>query len=458
MSEEEFRVLEELNNPEEFFGMVATSEDGRPVHITKFGIERVMTRAEALARVQQPVDENDWMSLMNYGTALHVVGDSKKALAVTARAAQLNKNASTLLNLAVVLEAYGRFDESLDLAREAIRRDPTNQFAGLLWAQGMLRQGRWKEAWPAFEWYCWGKIWEPLKEYIPQWEGEPLEGKRILVLQGGGFGDNMMFFRWVGKLKEAGAHVTYACPDTMIPLLTGHPYCDELVPTHEGPETDMLPEVDIWVNKNGEQQYDYFIPIMALPRRFDATVETIPWDGPYIEASKYKRCGLVRSRIQAVKELTQLPMVGFCWKAGEVLDPRRQRSLTREQANKLIAVDNVNWVSLQVMAKDSQGHTSAPLENDGRFMELEIKNWADTARIVADLDLVVTIDTGIMHLAGAMGKPTWVMLSSLSDWKFFLNGDNDPFYPSLRIFRNGQGITGIDKALENVIEALKGLK
>ena len=128
-------------------GMSPRSTDDRPIHMTPFGVERVMTRAEALAINAKTPDPNNWLDLMNYGTALYVLGFSREARAFAAQAAKLQPNSSTLLNLAVIFEGFGEFDKSLMLAEQAVRFDSTNQFAGLLWAQGLLRQGRWKEGW-----------------------------------------------------------------------------------------------------------------------------------------------------------------------------------------------------------------------------------------------------------------------------------------------------------------------
>jgi hypothetical protein len=138
------------------------------------------------------------------------------------------------------------------------------------------------------------------------------------------------------------------------------------------------------------------------------------------------------------------PLVGVCWSGAEKLDPRRHRSLDAEQAKRLLSVQSVEWVSLQY-------DVVPPVE----ILRPAIKDWSDTAAIIDALDMVVTVDTGVMHLAGAMGKPTWVCLPGLSDWKFLLGRSDSVFYPSLRLFRN-KGI-GLDNALDDVIAQLRKL-
>ncbi len=421
----------------------------RPVHPTndampwgQGALEHIMTREEAFEVVARAKGKTpaDWLSWMHLGSALHIAGASEAGLKAAQKACELHRTASTLMNVAVILESFGRFAEALKLSAEAILRDPTDQFAGLLWAQGHLRFGNWRTAWPAFETYCWGKIWEVgLEQYIPQWHDQPLHGKRILVLQGGGFGDNLMFMRWFRNLKEMGAHISYACPDVMVPLLEGHPWIDRLIPTHEGPETDELPEVDIRIG-----DYDYFVPIMGLAKRCGATVENTEMAsalGPYIQSKQ-------RLKYHGIKK----PLVGVCWMGAEKLDPRRHRSLDKQQTIRLLTAGcpYVDWVNLQ-FGMDFPWHSDA--WGQSLFMHTEIKNWSDTASVISQLDLVVTVDTGVMHLAGAMGKPTWAILPGLSDWKFLLNRDDSPFYPTLRLFRN-EGI-GLENALTSCIDALQ---
>jgi hypothetical protein len=424
--------------------------DGRPIHITRdsptgLGIGYIMTRAEAEELIERARGKTpaDWLSWTHIGQALHIIGDSVGGLRCARKAMELYPCSYTLLNTAVILECFGEFDEALELAANAVVMDPTNQFVGLLWAQGHLRRGNWAGAWASFEHYCWGRIWEVgLEQYIPQWQGESLTGKKILILQGGGFGDNLMFMRWFQDLKEMGAHITYACPDVMVPLLEGHPWIDKLMPTHEGPDTDELPELDIDVTKDGVKQFDYFAPIMGLPKRLGVTVESLRWDGPYIKSNRAQRVHRYHAN--------GTPVVGICWAGAEKLDPRRHRSLTVEQRDRLLAIKSVTWVNLQY------GTAVRGIQNP------YIGNWADTAAIVDGLDFVVTVDTGVMHLAGAMGKRTIALIPSLSDWKFGLwknNGNRMHFYPSVQLVRNGEFAKepGLDYAVNWLVSELPRL-
>lgn len=426
----------------------------RPYHLTplgngQFAIEQVMTREEAekiyFDLLAHKFDgSTNWVEIMNLATAMHIIGQSDEALKAAIWAVNLSRNTTTLLNLAVILEAYGRFRESLGYITEAVKMDPTNQFAGLLWAQGLLRSGNWENAWRPFCHYCWQRQWDELGAYLPEWNGEPIKGKKLLVLQGGGIGDNLMFMRWIGEAKKAGAHITYAVMDYMEPLFRGgHPWVDEFTWTHESPESDNLPEFDIFTEKDGKPCFDYFVPLMKLAEIFKAKVETVPWDGPYIKADPE----LVKLRRMCV-DRSVMKKVGICWKAAEVLDPRRHRSLTDEQMRQIVDVPGIDWVSLQYQISVPEGT---------RISEPSIKTLADTAAIIECCDFVVTVDTAQMHLAGAMGKPAWVILPSLSDWKFLTNRTDSPFYPSLRLFRNHSEQIGLQASVDSCIKALKAL-
>ena len=197
-----------------------------------------------------------------------------------------------------------------------------------------------------------------------------------------------------------GAHVTYACPGdarehpehktsgSMVALLEGHPWVDGLIPTHEGPETNWLPEFDAAIMKDGKPCYDYFIPIMGLPNIFRTTVETIPAQYPYLPRPRPDlKITLPEARVRRGAR------VGLCWKAGEVLDPRRHRSLTTAQAEQILQVNHVEWINLQYQ-------TAAPRLIESPAMD----DWLDTQNVIDSLDLVLTVDSGVMHLAAAMGK------------------------------------------------------
>jgi hypothetical protein len=400
---------------------------------TPWGTEHNLTRDEAedLARQMAGKRISDWVTCMNLAGAYLTLGHYELAILWASRAVMLERNSSTLFNLAFAYEMVGRFDKSFPLVEEALARDLSNPFAGLLYAEGLLRRGEWQKGWPLYARYCWGEVWAELRDWRPEWRGpvpdgtgrgEDIAGQRILILPPAqGCGDLIMLLRWCGELKKRGAYVIYTCSAMMETLFQGHKWIDRLVVignTSAAGETVILLE-----------EFDCWACLMSLPSAFGATPETVPWDGPYIEA---KGTGNTEQGI-ACRRNGKL-LVGLCSQAGETNDPRRLRSLSESQREQLLACDSVEWLSLD--------YGRQPL----------IEDWTDTAALVDALDLVVTVDTGVMHLAGAMGKPTWVILPGRSDCKFLLDRSDSPYYPSLRLFRN-QG-AGTANAVESVISAL----
>jgi hypothetical protein len=374
----------------------------------------------------------DWQGSMNLASALGIAARYEEAEFWARRALALARNGSTLFNLAFILESMGNFDESFRLAEEAVAFDPTNKFAGLFYAEALLRRGDWDRGWIRFERHCWGNEWLELARYRPEWHGpvsygtgrgpvpdgtghgEPIAGKRIFLIPIGGAGDHIFFFRWAGELKRAGATVILGCSAPLEPLFAGHEWADRVVPVSTNKNEETIITFD---------EFDLFCPLMGLPRRFGARPGNCPWEGPYIKAKR-----------KVELERNGKPLVGLCSQAGELNEPRRVRSMTQSQAQALTAIDSVEWVSLE--------YGRQPLIHD----------WADTAALIEALDLVVTVDTGVAHLAGAMGKPTWVVLQGRSGWQYLLHRNDSPIYPSWRLFRN-EG-PGMDNAVEKVAKEL----
>jgi tetratricopeptide (TPR) repeat protein len=400
---------------------------------TPWGIEHCWTRetAEEFLRSVAGRRISNWSDCMSLSSALGVMGRNDEAILWAKRALGLAYNSSTLFNLAFAYETVGEFDVSFELVEQALRLDASNYFAGLLYAEGLLRRGNWREGWPLYERYCWGDAWDELRDWRPEWRGQDIAGKRILILPPAqGCGDLIMFLRWCGELKKRGAYVIYTCSAMMETLFEGHEWIDRLIligNTAGSAETLILLE-----------EFDCWACLMSLPWAFGSTPETVPWDGPYIKAKRKiglgaRGWGLGPGGGNALPRNGK-PLVGLCSQAGETNDPRRIRSLSASQAERLLAVDCVEWISLDY----------------GR--QALIEDWNDTAALIDSLDLVISVDTGVMHLAGAMGKPTWVILPVRSDAKFFLDRSDSPLYPSLRLFRSRP--PGMDSAVENVIKAI----
>jgi hypothetical protein len=314
--------------------------------------------------------------------------------------------------------------------------DPCNELVGSTYSDALIRMGRWEDGWPLHEHYH--ADWGWLTQIIKLWEGphQPLAGKSILVLDGGGFGDNLIFLRWMERLKREGARVSYVCPHLLAPLLRNNPYIDEIIPNHNYQ----------WAVNPSD--FDYFVPLLGLAHRFGATAPMHLWHGPYVFADANKS----HLRSMCIDRSSGVPLVGICTKAGEGAYPRKYKTLSKSQARQLLQASTpagIQWVSLQY---------DEPLPTEDKVIVLEpaIKDWSDTAAIIDNLDLVITVDTGVAHLAGAMGKPTWLMLPGRSSWPFLLKRMDSPFYPTMRLFRNES--LGLEHTVNSVVAALEHYK
>lgn len=316
--------------------------------------------------------------------------------------------------------------------------DPTNEIVGGAYADSLIRFGRWEDAWPLYEKYHTNWDWLGIKGVIKSWQGphQPLAGKRLLVIDGGGFGDNLIFLRWMERLRQDGAHISYVCPFLLAPLVANHPWIDVVIPNHNY-QWSINP-----------RDYDYYVPLLALAARYGVHSPTRLWRGQYVFADARKSA----LRRMCLDRASGVPRVGICTKAGEGAYPRKYKSLSRDQARRLLHASTpagIDWVSLQY-------DEPLPTEDQIPVLEPSIKDWSDTAAIVDNLDLVITVDTGLAHLAGAMNKSVWLMLPGRSSWPFLLGRNDSPFYPSMRIFRNHQ--EGLDLAVDHVIAAMATYK
>jgi hypothetical protein len=295
---------------------------------------------------------------------------------------------------------------------------------GHIYGEELVRRGRWLEAWPIFS-RCRFSKHKIAPQGVPEWMGEDISGKQLMVISEGGRGDAFWLFRFLPRLQEMGIHVNFCTWPDVWEFIKDHPWL-------KSPEDSVFREA---------RMPDYWVSIFELLQWFE--VEEPYWPGPYLSASPSR----VEQKRKEIKYRdtwnTTLdyfpghkPLVGICWECGEKDDVRKFRSLSEAQAAKLLSNDSVQWVSLQ---KDYKA--PAPC------LEPKIEDWHDTSAIIENLDLVVTVDTSVVHLAGAMGKPTILVLGGYQDCKWGTT-DVSGWYPSVRIFRNPT--VGFDQVVEEV--------
>ena len=375
--------------------------------------------AEAVVALQQAhrLRPNSPQAHNNLALALTDLGRFAEAEAHYQEALRLNPHDVTSHNnLGSMLRIQGRLPEALASYQLAVGLDPQSIPARWNRSLALLQAEDFTQGWPEYEWRWKRRKTPPRVFQQPLWNGSPLGGRTILLHMEQGLGDKLQFIRYASLVIERQATVIVECPARLIPLLSGCRGIDRLVA--EGSE---LPHFDVQA------------PLMSLPRLFRTTVATIPAEVPYlfVDAERTARWQRELATFDGFK-------VGICWQGNRhhLLD--YHRSVPLATFAPLAEVPGVRLIGLQ------KGYASEQVQKlGGRFRVIElaseldpkVETFVDTAAIMKNLDLVVTVDTAIAHLAGGLGVPVWVALSRVVDWRWLSEREDCPWYPSMRLFR-----------------------
>ncbi|MCC5896843.1 MAG: glycosyltransferase family protein [Phormidium sp. BM_Day4_Bin.17] len=245
------------------------------------------------------------------------------------------------------------------------------------------------------------------------WQGEPLPGKTLLLLAEQGFGDAIQFVRYVPQLAAEGVRVWLRCRPPLLRLFQGVPGCDRLFSTE-----DPIPP------------WDAHALLMSLPYLRQTPPSRLPAQVPYLYLSPHCRPSLPAPKRGGVK-------VGLVWSGSPTHRKDGDRSCSLAAVQTWFDCPNIQFYSLQTPVRPEE---QAALAADERIIDLapQIRDFWDTAALMQDLDLVISVDTAVIHLAGALGKPAWVLLAKIPDWRWGLEGDRSPWYPSVRLFRQSR--------------------
>jgi hypothetical protein len=305
-----------------------------------------------------------------------------------------------------------RFDEALATYDRVAAIAPGHAEAQV--NRALLLSGDFENGWAAYEWRRKLPSWAERAFTQREWSGEDIAGQRLLLHAEQGFGDTIQFARYAALAAGRGIEVVLEVQPALAPLLGGL-FGLEVIAAGRGP----LPP------------FDRHCPLFSLPRLFATTPATIPSGAPYIVAPA--------DRIAAWAP--RLPgdglRVGLAWSGHSDNVRDHERSIPFARLAPLRAVPSARFVSLQ---KDIRVTDADDFRRCGNVVDLggDLRDFADTAAIIAQLDLVITVDTAVAHLAGAMGKPVWVLLPHVPDFRWLLDRATSPWYPSARLFRKGQ--------------------
>lgn len=421
--------------------------------------------AEACFRKAIDVEPDFAEAYANLGLLLERRHDKEGAENCYRRSLQLNPAyPETYLNLGALLAGDKRFDKAEAAYRQAIALGPASPAAwsnlGVLYAcmkreidaeqcyriamslddtyatarfnlsYLLLRQGRFEDGWHCLEarnWYA------ALAAHLacPRWQGEALAGKSLLIGCEAGHGDMIQFCRYVAVLKAQGAaSITMIC----------HPALTTLFAELDG--LDRILSLNEQIPASG---WDYWTPLLSVPNYCKTRLDSIPARIPYLAAPRY-----------ATEKWTALlpkngRCVGLVWKGSPQFENDADRSLpSLEVLAPLGSVANVHFVSLQKGAGEDEA-MQPPGGMKLTHVGSQLADFADTAAVVANLDLVICVDTAVAHLAGALGKPCWVLLPAYkTDWRWLTERTDSPWYPTMRLFRQtamGDWSTVVDEVV-----------
>ncbi|MBK6854571.1 MAG: tetratricopeptide repeat protein [Burkholderiales bacterium] len=249
----------------------------------------------------------------------------------------------------------------------------------------------------------------------PMWRGEPLAGKHIALVREQGLGDQLQFCRYAALVRALGAEVTLIVDGPLV----------ELMQTLDGPTRVIAP---------GQQRdyiYDYWAFQLSLPHRLRTTLDTIPAPTPYLRADAAARASW-RRRFDA---LGAGPKVGIVWAGNPEHANNRNRSMDLADLAPVLAVPGVHFVSLQKGAAAVQELRTSPWAEHILDLDADLNSYADTAAVLAELDLLISVDTSVIHLAGALNRPCWALLAHGPDWRWMRGHEHTPWYPSVRLMR-----------------------
>ncbi|MGD0542710.1 MAG: tetratricopeptide repeat-containing glycosyltransferase family protein [Tepidisphaeraceae bacterium] len=391
---------------------------------------------EAAAALHRAIELDPGMAAAHYnlGGVFLAQFEFARAIAVFQRAIALNPGWPELHNnLGLALRNEARHEEALVAFKRALalRPDYADAHWNLSWTLLML--GDFSAGWAEYEWRmkC-PAVATPRAFAQPQWRGQELAGRTILLHAEQGFGDMLQVVRYVPLVAKRGGTVIVECRSELARLFRTVPGIAQIVVQGEMPPA-----------------FDVQCPMMSLPLAFGTTLQTIPAEVPYLTpppdrlAAWRERLGDHDGRLR----------VGLVWAGRPTQQYDRWRSGRFEYFAPLAKVKSARFFSLQKGPAATQA-AAAPPEMQLLDWSNDLHDFAETAALIANLDLVIGIESAVTHLAGAMGKPVWAVLAHVADWRYLLNRSDSPWYPTMRLFRQ-PAPGGWDSVMAQVAAALE---
>ncbi len=343
-------------------------------------------------------------------------GNLEQAVACYQQALHFNPDdVQAHLNLGAAFHDQGKFEEAVARYHHALRLKPDYAEAHYNLGMAWLLLGNFEQGWLECE-------WRKSKELIlqsfsqPLWDGSPLAGRTILLHSEQGLGDTLQFIRYASEIKKGGGRVALSCPLSLVGLLSSCPDIDRFLP-----QTSPLPEFDVQA------------PLLSLPGILKTSLATMPASVPYLFADPK----LIDHWRQKLSEPSALK-IGIAWQGNPDYFLDRQRSIPLAHLAPIARLEGVKLFSLQKgpgTEQISAVRDEIAVTDLGSQLDQSGAKFVDTAAVMKNLDLVITSDSAVAHLAGALGVPVWVAIPFVPDWRWLLHREDSPWYPTMRLFR-----------------------
>jgi hypothetical protein len=304
---------------------------------------------------------------------------------------------------------------SVPFLQHALVLEPNNVTAQFNLAVAYLLQGDYTRGWPAYEarWNYEHLAGTEPKYQQPRWRGQDLRDKTILVVGEQGHGDNIQFVRFLWNLHQMGAKVKLQVTDGLIPLLS---------------RSNIIQQVGRYTDDMGE--FDYWVPIMSIPGVLGITLDVLAKPVSYLNADP----ALVQQWQERLGPKTRM-RVGLCWSGRRDSWLNQHKAMQFDDVVRMLKANpQYEWINLQCDATDQE---TAELQQLGvKMFPGGVSSFAETAALIMHMDVVVSVDTAVAHLSGALGRPLWLMIQRYStDWRWLLDQDSSPWYSTARLFR-----------------------
>ncbi|HTR77934.1 MAG TPA: tetratricopeptide repeat-containing glycosyltransferase family protein [Gemmatimonadaceae bacterium] len=344
----------------------------------------------------------------NLSLALKALGDERGALEIILACVRTNPTSGEAwFWMGQTLHLRGEVAAAIPAYEKAVALEPGHVLAHARLGAARLLRGDFAGGWPEYEWRLRSPGANPHRLAHPRWNGEALTGRTILLRAEQGLGDAIQMLRYVEPVAAAAGGVLVEVGAALLPLVPARP---NVTAIERGAP---LPAFDV------------YCPLFSLPLAFGTTLDTIP-NQPYLRADP--------SRAQAWRAMIPPAgrgrRIGLVWAGSRHHQHDRERSLAFADLTPLIARPEIAWFSLQVGAASAEARDSGITDLGPR-----LRDFGETAAAISHLDLVITVDTSVAHLAGALGVPVWILLPHIPDWRWLLDREDSPWYPSARLFR-----------------------